>query len=43
LITRGRELLRVSFKATPTGATEVVLEGPAAFNFEGSIDVSPKE
>lgn len=43
LITHGNELLRVSFTATAAGATDVVLEGPAAFNFEGAIDLSHKE
>jgi len=35
LVTLGRELLTVSFRKTPGGATDVVLEGPAAVNFEG--------
>jgi diaminopimelate epimerase len=43
VITRGDELLRVSFTSTVTGATDVVLEGPAAFNFDGAIDLSRKE
>ena len=43
LMTQGNELLSVSFKTTAAGATDVVLEGPAAFNFEGAIDFSHKE
>lgn len=35
LVTLGRDLLTVSFRKTPGGATDVVLEGPAAVNFEG--------
>jgi diaminopimelate epimerase len=43
LMTRGDELLRVSFEPTAAGATSVVLEGPAAFNFEGVMELSDKE
>ncbi|UCG51417.1 MAG: diaminopimelate epimerase [Candidatus Latescibacterota bacterium] len=43
LVTHGEEELEVSFVATPNGATEVVLEGPAAVNFEGSVELSAKE
>ncbi len=43
LITHGGETLRVSFTETPAGATDIVLEGPAAINFEGFIDTPSKE
>lgn len=39
LLTLGREVLTVSFRQTPGGATDVVLEGPAVVNFEGTVDV----
>jgi diaminopimelate epimerase len=39
LMTRGGERLNVSFQIEPTGASDVVLEGPAEFNFEGRIDL----
>ena len=39
LLTLGREVLTVSFSNAPGGATDVVLEGPAAVNFEGTVDV----
>jgi diaminopimelate epimerase len=39
LVTQGKELLRVSFSLTPEGADNVLLEGPAAVNFVGIIEV----
>lgn len=39
LATHGGEVLTVSFRKTPRGAGDVVLEGPAVVNFEGSVDV----
>jgi diaminopimelate epimerase len=35
LVTRGGDVLTVSFAKTPGGAKDVVLEGPAEVNFEG--------
>ncbi len=43
VMTRGSELLHVSFTPTATGATDIVLEGPAAFNFDGTIELTDKE
>jgi len=43
LITHGGEPLCVSFTETPAGALDIVLEGPAAINFEGFIDTPSKE
>lgn len=43
LVTRGEELLRVSFTRAAAGATDVVLEGPAAYNFDGVMELSEKE
>jgi diaminopimelate epimerase len=43
LLTRGGDRLRVSFVRVPGGAREVVLEGPAAFNFEGSVGAPIEE
>ena len=39
LVTRGGDVLRVSFKKTADGAADVVLEGPAAVNFEGWVNL----
>ncbi|MCZ6765732.1 MAG: diaminopimelate epimerase [bacterium] len=39
LHTHGGESLVVSFTETKDGATDVVLDGPAAVNFEGSVDL----
>jgi diaminopimelate epimerase len=39
LLTLGGDVLTVSFAITPRGATNVVLEGPTAVNFEGNVDV----
>ena len=39
LLTRGGEQLTVSFVREPSGASRVVLAGPAELNFEGSIDL----
>jgi diaminopimelate epimerase len=39
LVTLGKEVLTVSFEPTPKGAAHVVLEGPAAVNFEGTVDI----
>ena len=43
VMTRGNELLRISFRKTTVGATDVVLEGPADVNFDGVMEVSDKE
>ena len=43
LLTRGGDRLTVSFVRVPGGAREVVLEGPAAFNFEGSVGAPIEE
>ena len=43
LITHSGETLRVAFTETSAGATDIVLEGPAAINFEGFIDTPSKE
>lgn len=43
LHTRGGESLVVSFEETKEGATDIVLEGPAAINFEGSVDLHDTE
>jgi len=43
LHTRGGESLEVSFTETKGGATDVILEGPAAVNFEGSIELDDVE
>jgi diaminopimelate epimerase len=39
LVTRGGDVLMVSFKKTADGAADVVLEGPAAVNFEGWVNL----
>lgn len=39
VVQSGGELFRVSFELRPYGATNVVLEGPVAVNFDGSIDL----
>lgn len=39
LKTRGGDTLTVSFKLTETGAREVILDGPAALNFRGSVQL----
>lgn len=43
LHTHGGESLVVSFTETKNGATNVVLEGPVAINFEGSVDFHEME
>jgi diaminopimelate epimerase len=43
LVTHGGETLHVSFNETPTGATDIVLEGPVEVNFEGFIETPSKE
>jgi diaminopimelate epimerase len=43
LITRGGDRLTVSFTLQPTGARDVVLSGPAAFNFEGIVGTPIEE
>ena len=43
LHTHGGESLVVSFTETKEGATDIVLEGPAAVNFEGSVDLQEME
>ena len=43
LITHGGETLVVSFTGGPSGARNVILEGPAADNFDGSIDLATWE
>ncbi len=42
LFTRGGEMLEVAFSMSPTGASGVTLEGPAAVNFEGFVDLPQK-
>ncbi|MBP2680177.1 MAG: diaminopimelate epimerase [Candidatus Krumholzibacteriota bacterium] len=39
LVTHGMDTLAVSFRKTPDGATDVVLDGPAAVNFEGWLNL----
>jgi len=39
LLTRGGDVLTVSFTKTADGAKDVVLEGPAAVNFEGWVNL----
>jgi diaminopimelate epimerase len=39
LVTRGGDVLTVSFTKTADGAKDVVLAGPAAVNFEGWVDL----
>lgn len=39
VVQRGGEILEASFETTPDGATAVVLSGPVAVNFTGSLDV----
>jgi diaminopimelate epimerase len=39
VVTRGGDVLTVSFAKTPGGAKDVVLEGPAAVNFEGWLNL----
>lgn len=43
LLTRGGERLIVAFDRTAFGAENVVLDGPAAVNFEGIIEVKDEE
>jgi diaminopimelate epimerase len=43
LLTHGDDRLTVSFVRAPEGAREVVLEGPAEFNFEGSVGAPIEE
>ena len=40
LVSRGGEGLRVSFKGETWGAREVVLEGPTAVSFRGTVDLT---
>lgn len=39
LVTRGGEELAVSFVLEPSGAHDVVLDGPAAVNFDGHVEL----
>lgn len=39
LLTRGGEELTVAFEKTDGGARNVVMEGPAAYNFRGSVQI----
>ena len=39
LVTRGGDVLRVSFQKTVDGARDVVLDGPAAVNFDGWLNL----
>jgi diaminopimelate epimerase len=43
LLTRGGDELTVSFSMVASGAREVRLQGPSAFNFEGSTELSTEE
>jgi diaminopimelate epimerase len=43
MITQGGDELTVSFALNPTGARGIVLEGPATFNFSGSIELTGEE
>ena len=43
LRTQGQDLLQVSFNLTESGATDVVLAGPADQNFSGVVDIDTED